>query len=120
MDVTGGRSERMSPSIKCKSCTLQVRASADDAKRGFLERKGLTAAEIAEAFSRVSSLPAPPPPAAPAPYSTGLWPPQTASQAPDAVQLLYSPDVGYSVDKLLLVQAVVPGTTAPCCAPSQG
>ena len=50
---------------------MQVRASADDAKRGFLERKGLTAAEVAEAFSRVSSLPAPPPQPAPAPYSAG-------------------------------------------------
>ena len=48
-----------------------MRASADDAKRGFLERKGLTAAEIAEAFSRVSSLPAPPASAALAPYSAG-------------------------------------------------
>ena len=45
--------------------------SADDAKRGFLERKGLTAAEIAEAFARVPSLPTSPPPAAPAPYSAG-------------------------------------------------
>jgi len=42
----------------------QVRPSAVEYKRAFLEKKGLTAAEISEAFRRV---PEPPPGSAPAP-----------------------------------------------------
>lgn len=44
----------------------QVRSSAEASKRAFLERKGLTAAEIEEAFQRVPQEPAAPA-AAPAP-----------------------------------------------------
>jgi hypothetical protein len=42
----------------------QVRGSAEAAKRSFLEKKGLKAAEIEEAFRRVPPEPLPPPPAA--------------------------------------------------------
>lgn len=45
-------------------CNLQVRSSSEAAKRSFLEKKGLTAAEIDEAFRRV-------PPEAPAPAPAG-------------------------------------------------
>ena len=37
----------------------QVRGSSETAKRAFLEKKGLTAAEIDEAFKRVPPEPAP-------------------------------------------------------------
>lgn len=39
---------------------MQVRGSAVSAKRSFLEKKGLTAAEIDEAFKRVPESPATP------------------------------------------------------------
>lgn len=45
---------------------VQVRGSAVSAKRSFLEKKGLTAAEIDEAFKRVPEAPAAAPTAAPA------------------------------------------------------
>lgn len=48
----------------------QVLGSSEEAKRSFLERKGLTAAEMAEAFRRVpAGLPVSAPVAAPAPFA---------------------------------------------------
>lgn len=49
----------------CMHARLQVITSPEATKRSFLERKGLTAAEIDEAFRR-----APPPPTAPAADAT--------------------------------------------------
>jgi hypothetical protein len=54
-----------------------VRPSATEYKRAFLEKKGLTAAEISEAFRRVPE----PPPGAPAEHA----PP------PSQQQLMYAP-----------------------------
>jgi hypothetical protein len=56
-----------------------VRPSAAEYKRAFLEKKGLTAAEIAEAFRRV---PEPPPGSAPPPAEYAPAPPAPAQYAP--------------------------------------
>ncbi|KAK2076383.1 hypothetical protein QBZ16_000908 [Prototheca wickerhamii] len=61
----------------------KVRSSPMDQKRQFLERKGLTEAEIAEAVRRV-----PAEPAAPAQPSTPPSPPAYYGQAPPAQQQL--------------------------------
>ena len=39
--------------MRLLACTMQVQGSTADAKRSFLERKGLTQAEIDEAVRRV-------------------------------------------------------------------
>lgn len=68
--------------------SLQVRASAEGPKRQFLENKGLTTAEIDEAFRRVpNDLPAPSPPTtsatAPAkPFHTAVVPTQQQQLQP--------------------------------------
>lgn len=79
------------PLTQQQHCHPQVRGSAESAKRTFLEKKGLTAAEIDEAFKRVP----PEAPAAPAAAATSSTPtvgannlvtytqqPQQAMQAP--------------------------------------
>ena len=58
---------------------LQVRPSASEYMRAFLETKGLTAAEIAEAFRRV---PEPPPGSAPPPPEYAPPPPPMVQYAP--------------------------------------
>lgn len=63
----------------------KVHGSSEDAKRSFLERKGLTAAEMAEAFRRVpSDLPgsASASAVAPAPYAAGATVDRPAAAAP--------------------------------------
>lgn len=60
---------------------VQVTGSPLATKRSFLERKGLTAAEIEEALRRVPAdalAPAPPPALAPAAPTAAAAPPSTA------------------------------------------
>ncbi|GFR48938.1 hypothetical protein Agub_g10945 [Astrephomene gubernaculifera] len=89
----------------------QVRGSTNTAsKRSFLERKGLTAAEIDEAFRRVPEAPAAPP--APAPATAPAAAP--AAQQPTS----YAPQPGAPPGQQLAVAAQQPYGTAAPTAPS--
>ncbi|GLI59827.1 hypothetical protein VaNZ11_001813 [Volvox africanus] len=93
----------------------QVRSSTNTAsKRSFLERKGLTAAEIDEAFRRVPEAPPPslPPavashPAAPAPA------PQPVTYAPQAVTQSYAPATNPPGTQMVAVQPAGPTAQVP-------
>ena len=71
----------------------QVRASAEGPKRQFLENKGLTTAEIDEAFRRVPNdppaptTPSPPTTAPPKPFHSAVaHPPQQIQPAPQGIR----------------------------------
>ncbi len=59
--------------MRLLACTMQVQGSTADAKRSFLERKGLTQAEIDEAVRRVPPQTATAP-QAPSAQAAGLHP----------------------------------------------
>ncbi|GIL83340.1 hypothetical protein Vretifemale_12166 [Volvox reticuliferus] len=93
----------------------QVRSSTNTAsKRSFLERKGLTAAEIDEAFRRVPEAPPPsvppavaPPPAAPAPT------PQPVTYAPQLVTQSYAPAMNPPGTQMVAAQQAAPTALVP-------
>ena len=65
----------------------RVRSSTEEMKRKFLEKKGLTEAEITEAFGRVSEA-RPPPALHPATQATLVTRPSAASRVRDLLNLL--------------------------------
>ncbi|GBF95783.1 hypothetical protein Rsub_08219 [Raphidocelis subcapitata] len=96
----------------------KVRPSPDATKRSFLERKGLTNEEIAEAFARAPAAPAAAPPsaAAPAVAAAAAPPPggqQLVSYAPQQQQQQQQQPYGSAPPQYALMPAPLPQQPEP-------
>ena len=116
MRFTSGKSNK---ETLLKIDDVQVKGSGVAMKRSFLERKGLTEAEIAQAFARVpeESSPLPAVSATPVPSTTGTglvtYMPQGAQQPAQAAAPQAPGAVTYAPQQQQMVPYAAPPAPAP-------